>query len=69
MAKKTDGVKKTEKIKAPKHMKITIAKYLQLHGSEIHKYTKAYLEVQFRGIIKTTEAWKEEINKVMEGDK
>lgn len=48
---------------------ISIKKYFQLHGSDIHRYTRAYLEVQFRVIIKTTEEWKEEINKVMEGDK
>lgn len=77
MAKKKEETKKTEiGTKTPKSVDkskdksvISIGKYLQLHGSDIHKYSRAYLKVQFRGIMKTTETWKEEINKVMEGDK
>ena len=69
MAKKT--VNKADKIKESKSkgMKISIQKYLQLYASEIHSYTQAYLGEQFRGIMKEKEAWKEEINKLMEGEK
>lgn len=69
MAKKI--VDKTGKIKESKSkgMKISIQKYLQLYASEIHSYTRAYLGEQFRGIMKEKEAWKEEINKIMEGEK
>ena len=37
---------------------ISIRKYLQLHGSSIHKYTQAYIEVEYRGIMKAEEDWK-----------
>lgn len=77
MAKKKEETKKAEigtktpksKDKSKDKSVISIRKYLQLHGSDIHKYSRAYLEVQFHGILKEKEAWKEEINKVMEGDK
>jgi hypothetical protein len=63
-------VDKADKVKeSTKGMKISIQKYLQLYASEIHLYTRAYLGEQFRGIMKEKEAWKEEINKVMEGEK
>lgn len=70
MAKKTI-VDKADKVKEskPKGMKISIQKYLQLYASEIHLYTRAYLGEQFRGIMLNREAWEEEINKVMEGEK
>ena len=35
----------------PKSGGISIQKYFQLHGSEIHMYTRAYLGEQFRGIM------------------
>jgi len=57
MAKKT-GVKKS--------VKITIAKYLQLHGSEIHRYTQAYKKAEYRDILKTEEDWKMVLKEFME---
>jgi len=62
MAKKMVKTKESKK-------KISIQKYFQLYASEIHSYTRAYLGEQFRGIMKEKEAWKEEINKIMEGEK
>ncbi len=60
---------KTGNLSEPKSDGISIQKYLQLYGSEIHAYSRAYLREQFRGIIKSKEAWKVEINKIMEGKK
>ncbi len=57
------------KAESVKEKKISIAKYFQLYGSGIHIYARAYLEVQFRDILKEKELWKQEINKIMEGDK
>lgn len=53
----------------PKSVSISIQKYFQLHGSEIHMYTRAYLGEQFRGIMKSKDEWTKEIKKIMEGDK
>lgn len=53
----------------PKSGRISIQKYFQLHGSEIHMYTRAYLGEQFRGIMKSKDEWTKEIKKIMEGDK
>lgn len=58
---------KSGNLSEPKSVGLSIKKYLQLYGSEIHKYTRAYFEQQFRGILKSKEAWDEEINKIMEG--
>ena len=52
-----------------KSKKISIQKYLQLYVSELHLYYRAYLGGQFRGIMKTKEAWKEELKQIMEGKK
>jgi len=56
MAKKKASVvvKKPE----PEPIEMPIQKYFQLHSSEIHPYTRAYLEAQFRGIMNTKEAWR-----------
>ena len=73
MAKKAEN--KESKVKAPvtkaktgnlserKSEKISIQKYLQLYVSDLHLYHKAYLGEQFRGIMKTKEAWQEELKK------
>ena len=66
MAKKADITKVPEKIGTKE---ISIKKYFQLHNSGVHQYSRAYLEVQFRGIMKTKESWDKEIKKIMEGDK
>ena len=60
---------KAVNLSEPKSGGISIQKYLQLYGSEIHMYSRAYLGEQFRGIILSKEAWKAEINKIMEGEK
>ena len=75
MAKKTvkltDGVeiKESVNLSEPKSDGISIQKYFQLYGSEIHAYTQAYLGEQFRGIMKSKDEWDKEINQIMEGDK
>jgi len=53
----------------PKSDQITIDKYLKLHTSGIHSYSRAYLIEQFRGIMNSKEAWDKKINKIMEGGK
>ena len=62
-----ESVNKSMDKSKDKSVNISIKKYFQLYGSDIHKYTRAYLEIQFRDILKEKEAWKEKINKVMEG--
>jgi hypothetical protein len=60
---------KEEHLSERKSGMISIQKYLQLHGSEIHMYTRAGLTERFRGIMKSKKGWDMEINKSMEGDK
>lgn len=61
--------KKTGNLSESKSDKIGIGKYLQLHGSEIHRYTRASFVEEFRGIMKSKTEWDAEIKKIMEGDK
>lgn len=60
---------KSRNLSEPKSKEISIQKYFQLHVSGLHLYYKAYLGGQFRGIMKTKEAWKEELKQIMEGKK
>ena len=46
---------------------ISIAKHFQLSDPRIHKYTRAALEVQFRGIIKSETEWDSELASHIEG--
>jgi len=39
---------------------IPLWKYFELTNSNLHKYTKAYLEARYRGIMKTREDWAKE---------
>jgi len=48
---------------------ISIGKYLELHGSGIHKYTQAYIESRFCGIIKSEGSWEKTVKAFMEGEK
>jgi len=60
---------KSRNLSELKSEEISIQKYLQLYASELHLYYKAYLGGQFRGIMKTKEAWKEELKQIKEGKK
>lgn len=60
---------KSGNLSEPKSGEISIQKYFQLYVSGLHLYYKAYLGGQFRGIMKTKEAWKEELKQIMEGKK
>ena len=61
--------KKKGNLSESKSVRISISKYLQLHGSSIHLYTRAGLGERFRGIMKSKDEWDMEINKNTEGDK
>ena len=52
---------KAVNLSEPKSGGISIQKYLQLHGSKIHMYTRAYLREQFRGIILSKDEWEKRI--------
>ncbi len=52
---------KTGNLSEPKSGGISIQKYLQLYGSEIHAYSRAYLGEQFRGIILSRDEWEKRI--------
>lgn len=47
------------KSKSTKEPEYPITKYFQLANPDIHIYTRAALEVQFRGIMKTESEWSE----------
>ncbi len=49
-----------------KEPEITIEKYFQLEDPPVHIYTRSYVGVQFRGIIKTRDAWSEEMKQYFE---
>lgn len=68
-ASKTEDSKKSGNLSEPKSEEISVAKYLQLYGSEIHPYTRAYAEERFRGIMKSKRSWDEAIKRLMEGDR
>lgn len=68
-ASETGATKKKGNLSEQKSKQISIAKYLQIYGSEIHPYSRAYAEARFRGIIKSKGSWDEAIKKLMEGDK
>jgi hypothetical protein len=63
----TNMVSEKESQKSPK---ITIGKFFQLYGKNVHRYSQAYLGERFRGIMKTREEWSEEaeIKRNMEGE-
>ena len=44
-------------------------KYVELFEPEIHRYTVAYLEAGFRGILKTKKEWATAIESAMEDNK
>jgi hypothetical protein len=50
-----------------KDVKLSIFKYFQSHESEFHKYTRAYLMVEYRDIMKTDKDWDDELKTYMEG--
>jgi len=62
-------IKSSKEVKQSSGIEMNVKKYLQLYGSEIHEYTKAYMEQWFRGIIKSKGSWETTINKFMEGGK
>ena len=43
--------------------RISIGKYFQLYDPPIHRYTKAYLEIQYHGKLKIESEWKKELAK------
>jgi len=49
-----------------KQPEISLEKYFQLEEPPIHIYTRAYVGAQFRGIIKTTSEWNEEMKQYFE---
>ena len=44
-----------------------VAKYLQLHGDAMHRYTRAYMAEKYRGIMKSKREWDREFLNSMEG--
>lgn len=56
---------KPENLSEPKSGGLSIGKYLQFHGSGIHKYTRAYFEQQFRGIILSKKDWDIKLSEVL----
>jgi len=66
MAKKKtvkSSIKPKSKVVKPKVIKVTIQKYFQLRDPPIHKYSRAYLSEQFRGIMKSRDEWDIELKK------
>jgi hypothetical protein len=53
-------------VKEPKY---PMSKYFDLFHPDLHKYTRAYLEGEFRGILKTKDEWDSSINPKLEGNK
>lgn len=47
--------------------RIPITKYFQLYAPEVHKYTRAYQEEEFRDIMNTEDEWKDLLNKEING--
>ena len=67
---------KANKTKASKNkniekssVKIPIWKYFQLYNSGIHKYTRAYVEAQYRDIMLSKDEWDTKLNEYMEDRK
>lgn len=49
---------------------VSFEKYFQLKNPGLTRYVVAYLGSRFRGIMKTTDSWNEEVKKIMEeGDR
>ena len=46
---------------------MSVEKYFQLFDPPIHIYTRAALEIKFRGIIKTESEWVESLKEHVEG--
>ncbi len=57
---------KTRSTRTKKEPKYTSTKYIELEVPYIHPYTSAYVEGQYRGILKTKDEWKETLKSVME---
>lgn len=49
----------------PAAEKIPLFKYFLSVDSAIHKYTRAYLEQQYKGILKSEEEWQKEMKPYM----
>ena len=72
MAKRTQAVESdsfvstedvVEERKAPPR-KITFEKYVHLSKPDLTKYRVSYMSVKYRGIMKTTDGWDDEIRKI-----
>jgi hypothetical protein len=52
-----------------KQPKYPLFKYIQLEVPDMHQYTRAYVEAEYRGILKTKDEWKKTLKSVLEGNK
>lgn len=59
-------VAKTVSKPVPKADIVSLAKYARIAQPRIHKYTLAYIEVRYRGILKTVDDWAEELKQYEE---
>jgi len=60
---------KTSSTRTKKEPKYPAFKYIELEVPDIHPYTRAYVEGQYRGILKTKAEWAKTLKSVLEGNK
>lgn len=60
---------KTNSTRTKKQPKYPLFKYIELEVPDMQRYTRASMEAQYRGILKTKDEWKITLKSILEGDK
>ena len=61
--------KESNSTRTKKQAEYPVWKYIQLEARDMDKYTRAYVEELFRGILKTKTEWTTTLKPILEGNK
>ena len=61
--------KVTNSTRTKKEPTYPIFKYIELELPDMHGYQRAYVEAQYRGILKTKAEWAKTMKPILEGNK